>query len=75
MHRQVDLRRQNIRASQPVTVQILNYRKSGQSFLNQIHVSPLRDSTGKTVLFVGVQMDVTARRAGLAPPSVVVVPP
>lgn len=84
---------------EPVTVQLLNYRKvrgrwgagavlsttgtvmsrsdmtepnrlrlttfralscqNGDPFWNCVHVAPLRDGTGKAVLFVGVQMDVT----------------
>lgn len=39
-------------------------KQNGEPFWNCVHIAPLRDGTGKTVLFVGVQMDVTAAVQG-----------
>jgi len=58
--------REGVRACKAVTVCLLNYRKDGSQFWNSVHVAPVRDASGKAVLFIGVQLDVTAERAGEA---------
>jgi len=45
----------------PGTATILNYRKNGQPFWNQVSVSPVRDDTGRVTHWVGIQVDVTAQ--------------
>ena len=42
-------------------VVILNYRKDGTTFRNEVTVSPVRDAGGTLTHFVGIQTDVTAR--------------
>jgi two-component system cell cycle sensor histidine kinase/response regulator CckA len=54
--------REAIRAGDPVTVEILNYRKDGRPFWNLLSVTPVRDPSGKITHFVGVQRDVTERK-------------
>jgi PAS domain S-box-containing protein len=44
-----------------VTTTLLNYRKDGSAFWNQLSVSPVFDGEGTLVSFVGVQTDVTER--------------
>ncbi|RJK94722.1 SpoIIE family protein phosphatase [Vallicoccus soli] len=44
-----------------VTVTLLNYRKNGSPFWNEISMSPIVDADGELTHFVGVQADVTAR--------------
>jgi PAS domain S-box-containing protein len=44
-----------------VTTTLLNYRKDGTPFWNQLSVSPVFDGEGALVSFVGVQTDVTER--------------
>jgi PAS domain S-box-containing protein len=44
-----------------VTTTLLNYRKDGTAFWNQLSVSPVFDGQGELVSFVGVQTDVTER--------------
>jgi PAS domain S-box-containing protein len=44
-----------------VTTTLLNYRKDGTAFWNQLSVSPVFDGEGTLVSFVGVQTDVTER--------------
>ncbi|KAL3501327.1 hypothetical protein ACH5RR_035776 [Cinchona calisaya] len=46
-----------IRAEKPCTVYILNYRKDKTSFWNFLHISPVRNATGKVAYFVGVQIN------------------
>lgn len=40
---------------------LLNYRKDGTAFWNQLTISPVHDDHGTLTHFVGVQADVTAR--------------
>jgi PAS domain S-box-containing protein len=43
----------------PITVTLLNYRRDGEQFWNELHLSPLTDPDGTTRYFVGVQTDIT----------------
>ncbi|WP_162136321.1 PAS domain S-box protein [Zavarzinella formosa] len=52
-----------IREENPCTVELLNYRKDGTPFWNELSLSPVRNATGRLTHFVGVQTDVTARRS------------
>ena len=40
---------------------LLNYRRDGTAFWNQVSISPVFDGNGRVVNFVGVQADVTER--------------
>jgi len=40
---------------------LLNYRKDGSAFWNEVSISPVNDAAGQVVNFVGVQTDVTER--------------
>ena len=59
----VDRLRRSIAEHVPVTVEVLNYRKDGTTFFNEVHVAPVRDDSGEVVRNVGVQVDVSAYRA------------
>jgi PAS domain S-box-containing protein len=48
-------------AHQSITVTLLNYRKDGTAFWNEVSMSPVFDGDGTLTNFVGVQADVTAR--------------
>ena len=37
------------------TIDILNYRKSGEPFLNRLRIRPLFDDAGELIYFVGAQ--------------------
>lgn len=52
-----------IAQQQTCSVEILNYRRDGAPFWNQLTISPVVDDGGELTHFVGVQTDVTARRA------------
>jgi PAS domain S-box-containing protein len=45
----------------PITEVLLNYRRDGTAFWNQVSISPVLDGSGNVVNFVGVQADVTER--------------
>jgi PAS domain S-box-containing protein len=50
-----------LRAREPITEVLLNYRRDGSAFWNQVSISPVFDGSGQLVNFVGVQNDVTER--------------
>jgi len=53
--------RDALREQRPVTTTLLNYRKDGTAFWNQLSITPVFDGEGDLVSFVGVQTDVTER--------------
>lgn len=53
------LLREAITAGEPVRVTLLNYRKNGEPFWNDLQITPVRDVNGQLTNFVGVQHDVT----------------
>ncbi|MBD3376043.1 PAS domain-containing protein [candidate division KSB1 bacterium] len=53
--------RQAIHSQEPVTVEILNYRKDGQPFWNRLSITPVRDRDGNVTHFIGLQSDITER--------------
>jgi PAS domain S-box-containing protein len=57
----VDQLRKALQGQQPVTTTLLNYRKDGTAFWNQLSITPVFDGEGELVSFVGVQTDVTER--------------
>ncbi|MFC5948270.1 SpoIIE family protein phosphatase [Pseudonocardia lutea] len=57
----VERMRAALRAQEPITEVVLNYRKDGTAFWNQVSISPVVDGAGDLVNFVGVQNDVTER--------------
>jgi diguanylate cyclase (GGDEF)-like protein/PAS domain S-box-containing protein len=54
--------REALRRGDECRVQLLNYRKDGSEFWNEVFLSPLRDVDGAVVRYVGVLHDVTRRR-------------
>uniref|UniRef100_A0A126X2E0 non-specific serine/threonine protein kinase n=1 Tax=Pityrogramma trifoliata TaxID=164275 RepID=A0A126X2E0_9MONI len=49
--------RDAIREQREITVQLLNYTKSGKKFWNLFHLQPMRDQKGELQYFIGVQLD------------------
>ncbi len=58
---QVQELRTALAAGRDATVVLLNYRKDGTSFWNQVAISPVCDDAGQLTHFVGAQTDVTER--------------
>jgi len=54
--------RRAIDAAEPVTVELVNYRRDGEAFWNEVTVAPLRDGDGEVTNYVGFQVDVTRRK-------------
>jgi PAS domain S-box-containing protein len=51
--------REAIKNKESVEVVLRNYRKNGELFYNHLLVSPLFDSHGNLLYFLGVQFDIT----------------
>ena len=51
--------RRCINAGLPCTVQLKNYRKSGEEFVNYLSLTPIRTARGRVTHYVGIQSDVT----------------
>ncbi|KAJ4962577.1 hypothetical protein NE237_022516 [Protea cynaroides] len=49
--------RDAIREQREITVQLINYTKSGKKFWNLFHLQPMRDQMGELQYFIGVQLD------------------
>ncbi|GLT43275.1 hypothetical protein SLA2020_172370 [Shorea laevis] len=49
--------REAIDSQTEVTVQLINYTKSGKKFWNLFHLQPMRDQKGEVQYFIGVQLD------------------
>nr|AML76337.1 putative LOV domain-containing protein [Terminalia neotaliala] len=56
--------KESIRNEKPCTVRILNYRKDGSSFWNFLHISPVRNASGKIAYFVAVQIEESCNSDG-----------
>lgn len=53
--------REAIGAAEPVSVDLLNYRRDGSPFWNDVQVEPVTDENGDVSHFVGFQADATDR--------------
>lgn len=51
--------RQAIEAGEPVSVDILNYRKNDTTFWNRLDVTPVFDESGELAHFIGFQRDIS----------------
>jgi len=45
-----------------LAVDIVNYKKSGEPYWANINISPLRDNTGGLHGFIGIELDISARK-------------
>jgi PAS domain S-box-containing protein len=43
-------------------VELVNYRKDGTMFYNELYVAPIRDHEGRITHFIGIQNDITVRK-------------
>jgi PAS domain S-box-containing protein len=57
----VQLIRNALKQQRSILVTILNYRNNGETFWNELSISPLLDSRGVAKYFISIQKDVTER--------------
>jgi PAS domain S-box-containing protein len=50
---------QALAAFEPISITLLNYRKDGTAFWNELRLAPVRDSRGRPWRVIGMQHDVT----------------
>ncbi|GAB4349241.1 MAG: hypothetical protein Fur0042_16450 [Cyanophyceae cyanobacterium] len=60
--RAVERIRQAVKAEQPCEVVLLNYRKDGTPFWNNLAISPVHDAWGVLTHYIGVQTDITQQQ-------------
>jgi hypothetical protein len=53
--------RQAIAEARPIDIRLVNYRRDGRRFVNELHISPVHDAAGTLLYFMGIQHDVTER--------------
>ncbi|MDY7013501.1 MAG: adenylate/guanylate cyclase domain-containing protein [Cyanobacteriota bacterium] len=58
---EVDRLRAAIKTGKDCTVTLLNYRKDGTSFWNELTISPIYDANNTLTHFIGIQTDVSER--------------
>lgn len=51
-----------VRNQRSITVEVLNHRKDGTTFWNELTIDPIYDAAGKLTHFVGLQSDITSRK-------------
>jgi len=51
--------REAITKAEPLTITLLNYRKNGTEFYNELSLSPIRNNKGDVTHILGLQTDVT----------------
>lgn len=58
----IDSIREAVAAERDLEVEVLNYRKDGSAFWNQLNLSPVHDDAGQLLYYFGSQIDVTDLR-------------
>ena len=59
----LDMLRTALAQAEPATVVLRNYRRDGTPFWNELTVSPVRNAAGEVTHYLGIQVDITERRA------------
>ncbi|HET9125103.1 MAG TPA: diguanylate cyclase, partial [Solirubrobacteraceae bacterium] len=59
--RAIDVMRQAIVAGRDAYVTLINYRRDGTPFWNDVALAPERDAQGRVVRYLGIQKDVSGR--------------
>jgi PAS domain S-box-containing protein len=54
--------REHVENREPVVVELVNYRKDGTPFWNQVRITPVRDEMGDVTHFLGIQADITEQK-------------
>jgi two-component system, cell cycle sensor histidine kinase and response regulator CckA len=54
--------RQTLRQHRVYTGEVLNYRKDGSTFWNDLSISPLRDEEGRLTHYIGLMRDISERK-------------
>ncbi|HVI32386.1 PAS domain-containing protein [Phenylobacterium sp.] len=55
--------REAVRSGRDVSVEVVNYRKNGSRFWNNVFLSPVRNDRGEIIYFFGSAIDISERKA------------
>ena len=55
--------REAVAAERDVKAELLNYRKDGSTFHNEVYISPVHDEAGRLLFYFASQLDVSERHA------------
>ena len=58
----LEIMRDAIRTGSPCLVEIVNYRRNGEPFVNRLSLTPVMDRRGKPAFYIGLQTDVSELR-------------
>ncbi|RYZ89124.1 MAG: PAS domain-containing protein, partial [Proteobacteria bacterium] len=58
----VDRLREAVQAGEAIRIELLNYKKDGTPFWNELSIAPVKNNEGMVTHFIGVQADVTDRK-------------
>ncbi|MCP8882968.1 PAS domain-containing protein [Devosia sp. XJ19-1] len=53
--------KQAIKNRETISHEILNYKKDGTAFWNELHMAPMLDDSGELLYFIATQVDITER--------------
>jgi PAS domain S-box-containing protein len=51
-----------LKKGEDLVIEILNYKKDGTLFYNELHISPIFNTEGTITHFIGIQHDITPKR-------------
>ena len=54
--------RKAINEEKSCEVELLNYKKNGEEFWNEVHLTPIFNKEGTLEYYIGIQKDITARK-------------
>lgn len=60
--KELDRIREALQQWQPVEVELLNYKKNGETFWVSISIMPIPDEKGRYTNWIGIQQDITKRK-------------
>ena len=58
---ELDRLKQAVRDRATISHEILNYKKDGTAFWNELHMAPMLDDRGELLYFIATQVDITER--------------
>ncbi|KAM7255775.1 hypothetical protein ACFE04_011516 [Oxalis oulophora] len=64
-HKEVEKIREAVRNGTSFCGRLLNYKKDGTAFWNLLTVTPIKDNNGKTIKFIGMQVEVSKYTEGI----------
>ncbi|GEK58602.1 biphenyl 2,3-dioxygenase [Marinococcus halophilus] len=58
----IERMRESLKLYEPISLEIINYRKDGTKFWNELHIDPVYEPEEDKYYFIGVQKDITKQK-------------